>query len=203
MITSINDWMCFLRDVNHVGGVPLVAVGLALMLFGWRMWKICVVLAFWLIGAIGVSKLVGPGQSQLFYAACGGAVLGLAAFYPVKYAISLLGGLLVSGVVFHYLSGINIEGSTLWMSAGAALIGGTAFAALNRRHVVILVTAFLGAVLLMSGITAWIMAFPPFFGTVRTLASDSMIVVPFLLLVPTVMSCFYQVAEVHRLQIEL
>jgi hypothetical protein len=47
------------------------------------------------------------------------------------------------------------------------------------------------------------MAMPILYGTVRAMASYSMIVVPFLLIVPTVMSCFYQVSEIHRIREDL
>jgi len=47
------------------------------------------------------------------------------------------------------------------------------------------------------------MSMDAFYSTVRAMASNSIIVVPFLLLVPTVMSSFYQIAEVRRLQAEL
>jgi hypothetical protein len=74
---------------------------------------------------------------------------------------------------------------------------------LNRQHVVILVTAFLGAVLVVSGLATWIIDMPALYGTVRAMTTGSAIVLPFVLLVPTVMSSFYQIAEVRRLHIEL
>ncbi len=47
------------------------------------------------------------------------------------------------------------------------------------------------------------MSLPSFYGDVRAMATGSVIVLPFVLLVPTVMSSFYQAAEVHRLQADL
>jgi hypothetical protein len=124
-------------------------------------------------------------------------------YQPAKYALALLGGIIAAGVAHLYLRSMNLEAYTLCAASGAVLIGGTAFAAINRRHIVILVTAFLGAVLLISGVVSWAIAFPAFFNSVRYLAERSTIVIPFILLVPTVMSCFYQIAEVRRLQAEL
>ena len=89
-----------------------------------------------------------------------------------------------------------------WGGVGAAFVACTAFAVINRRHVVILVTAFLGALLLLSGLTSWAMNVPGVLGTFRSMAAWSVVVVPFLVLVPMVMSCFYQIAEVRRLRIE-
>ena len=83
------------------------------------------------------------------------------------------------------------------------MIACTAFAFLNRQQIVIVVTAFLGAVLLMSGLATWVMQAPALYGTLRQMATGSAIVLPFILIVPTVMSSFYQTAEVRRLNVDL
>jgi len=202
MITSMNDWLSVLRGSHSAVAVPLIVGGLGLMLFGWRLWKVCVVLAFGLIGAGVGAYFAGPNEDQALYAVGCGAALAMLSYWPANYSVAVLGGAIGAGVADFYLSAIHLTGATLWAADGTAFIACTAFAYLNRRHVVILVTAFLGAVLVMSGLTAWVMASPMLFGTVRSMAAWSVIVVPFLLLVPTVMSCFYQIAEVRRLQID-
>lgn len=203
MLPSLDEYISFLRDCNIAGGFPLVAAGLALMLFGWRMWKICVVLSFAAIGFGAVAYLTGRGPNQLWYAAFGGLLLGAASYQPAKYAINLLGGIIVALIAYLYLLNFHLESYTMLGLTAVALIGGTAFATINRRRIVILVTAFMGAVLLMSGVASWALAFPSFFNSVRYLAERSMIVIPFVLLVPMAMSCFYQIAEVRRVQADL
>ena len=203
MITSVQDWISILRDAHNAAGVPLIVGGLGLMLFGWRLWKVCVVLAFGLIGTLIAARLIGPSDDQMVYALACGTVVGLLSYWPVNYSVGVLGGVLGAGVAHGYLENMNLADGTLWGGVGAAFVTCTAFSVLNRRHVVILVTAFLGALLLLSGLTSWVMNLPVLFGTFRSMAAWSAVVVPFLVLVPTVMSCFYQIAEVRRLQIEL
>ncbi len=203
MITSVEGWVEFLRDLHFVGGVPLVAAGVGMMLFGWRMWKVSVVVTFAIIGAMAASWFVGPGPYQWVYTIAGGALLALLSYHPVHHAAALLGGLLTATIARYYLIGLNVEGTSLWVASGVALTVGTAFSVLNRRHVVVAVTAFLGAILLISGLATWVMEMPSLFNTIRSMASGSVIVAPFLLIVPTVMSCFYQVGEMHRLQAEV
>lgn len=200
---SIQDWLMFLRNSHSAIGFPLIVTGLALMLFGWRLWKVAVILSFGVIGTIAGAMLLGPIENQMLYAVGIGAVCGLASAWPVKYSVSALGGILGAGVANGYLERFGMSGATLWGGTGAALVGCTAISLINRRHVVILVTAFIGAVLLLSGLTTWLMSIPSIFGTFKSMAAWSAIVLPFLVLVPTVMSCFYQIAEVRRLQIEL
>jgi hypothetical protein len=203
MITSINDWVAFLKNSDSAIGFPLVIFGLGLMLFGWRMWKVTVVMAYGLIGAILGAIVAGDGQNQLGFALVGAMVLAAVSAYPVHQAVAVLGGLIGAGISHFYLSRVSLNEIMHWSLCGACFVAFTGFSVLGKQRVVIFVTAFLGAVLLMSGLAAWAMSIPAFFGTVRAMAGNSMIVVPFLLLVPTVMSTFYQIAEVRRLQVEL
>ena len=199
----IDEWVSLLRVSHGAAGVPLIVGGLGLMLFGWRLWKICVILSFGVIGTIVGLYVMGPTTNQWPFALCCGGVLGLVSYYPVRFAISTLGGLIVAGIVHFYLVNLNVEGAALWVASATAFLGGTAFSVINRRHVVIVVTSFLGAVLLVSGISTWVMSTPALMGAAKQMAASSMVVIPFLLLVPMVMSCFYQVAEVHRLRADL
>ncbi len=202
MVVSLQDWIVLLRESSSAAGFPLIVGGLGLMLFGWRLWKVCVVLSFGLIGALIGARLVGPSDDQMTYAVVCGIFLGLVSYWPGHISIAVLGGVIGAGVAHSYLEMLHMTGGTLWGGVGAAFVACTAFAVLNRRHVVILVTAFLGAMLLLSGLTSWVMNVPGVLGTFRSMAAWSAIVVPFFVLVPTVMSCFYQIAEVRRLQIE-
>jgi hypothetical protein len=196
---SLGNWLQLLHNSHSASGFPLVVAGVGLMLFGWRMWKLCVVLSFGLIGAAVTAMFLGPSDDGWMYILAGGAALGLLSYWPVKYALSVLGGLIAAGVVTHSLGGIGLTGATLWSSAAVAFIAGTALACLNRQQVVILVTAFIGAILTISGLAMWVLELPGIYGALRGMAGESAIVAPFVVLVPTVMSCFYQSAEVHRL----
>jgi hypothetical protein len=202
MTVFLQDWILLLRDGNSAAGFPLIVGGLGLMLFGWRLWKVCVVLAFGLIGTLIAAQVIGPRDNQMTYALACGMVLGLLSYWPGHFSVAVLGGVIGGGVTHFYLESMNLSSGTLWGGVGAAFVACTAFAVINRRYVVILVTAFLGAMLLLSGLTSWAMNVPGVLGTFRSMAAWSVIVVPFLVLVPTVMSCFYQIAEVRRLQIE-
>jgi len=203
MVSSVHDWISLLREANSAAGFPLIVGGLTLMLFGWRLWKVCVVLAFGLIGTAVSAYFIGPRDDQLTYALACGTVLGLLSYWPGRLSVAILGGVIGAGVANFYLENLHLSGGTLWAGMGAAFVACTAAAVIHHRQVVILVTAFLGAALLLSGITSWAMNVPGVVPTFRAMASWSAIVVPFLLLVPTVMSCFYQVADIRRLQIEL
>lgn len=203
MITSLNDWLSYLRGSDPLLGVPMVVVGAALCLFGWRLWRLCVVASFGIIG-YGLGATFFSGQpEQLWYTIP--IVLGLAGLsYPLaSYAVAVLGGLLGAAAVAHLLSDLRVDSTVYWIIVGVAFFGATGYALISRRLVVIVVTAAIGAGLVLSGLTAFLMASPSAYGTLRAVVNSSVIALPFVMLVPTVMSCFYQVAEVNRLQREL
>jgi hypothetical protein len=113
-------------------------------------------------------------------------------------SVSLLGGLVGGGLVMKCFSLLGLAGTAFWISSAAALIACTAVSYLNRQHIIIIVTAFFGAFLLLSGIAAWVMGTTWLYGSWQSLVAESTLVIPFVLAVPTVMSSFYQIAEVHR-----
>lgn len=202
MMAFLDSCVLFLKHSDRLIGFPLVVGGLGLMLFGWRMWKVCVILSFGAIGAALGAYYAGRHGHQLSFAIAGGVLFALASFWPAKYAVALLGGLIGAGLVTYSVSNMNLTAGAVWGAGGAAMLVCTAYAFINRQHVVIMVTAFLGSVLLVAGLSAWVMASPQLFGSIRSVTSGSM-ALPFLLIVPTVMSSFYQVAEVNRTDVEL
>ncbi|MCH7807935.1 MAG: hypothetical protein IIB60_01815 [Planctomycetes bacterium] len=195
MITSLNDWLAFLKSSNMIVGLPLLIGGAALMLFGWRMWRVCVVIAFGLGGLAIGAALAGPGPNQLRYAVGCGVALAALSYWPVNFSLAILGAVVGGATVVQLLSSMGLHGSVLWILFGLAALGCAALAFINRQLVVIAVTSFLGAILLISGLTVFVMSSPSLYGAMM---SHREFAVPFALLVPTIMSCFYQIAEVHR-----
>lgn len=200
---TLQDWLTYLQHCERGTAVPLIVVGAALMLFGWRMWKVCVVIAFGAIGAAIGWRFAPAADQQWTFAVGGGAVLGLLSCWPLNVAVSVLGGVIGAAVIANSVHGMGVQGPALWCVGGAGFLAFTALSFINRQRVVILVTAFLGAALLMSGLISLSMASPMLFGTLRSVGSSYAIVVPFLLLVPTVVSSFYQISEIRRLDAEL
>ncbi|MCH8966979.1 MAG: hypothetical protein IID43_04825, partial [Planctomycetes bacterium] len=185
----------FLKSSNMIVGLPLLIGGAALMLFGWRMWRVCVVIAFGLGGLAIGAALAGPGPNQLRYAVGCGVALAALSYWPVNFSLAILGAVVGGATVVQLLSSMGLHGSVLWILFGLAALGCAALAFINRQLVVIAVTSFLGAILLISGLTVFVMSSPSLYGAMM---SHREFAVPFALLVPTIMSCFYQIAEVHR-----
>lgn len=194
-----NDTLNFFRDAGSLSGLPLMLAGVGLMLFGWRMWKLCVTLAF---GAIGVAlglHFAPPGSPPVLYALGGAIVLAGLSLWMSTQAIGVLGGLIGAGIVYYLVSIGQWPDFVSWIGAAVGFLGATAFSYLYQRHMIVVVTAFLGGLCFTGGLLAVMMAAPALYGTFRSMSAASTIVVPFLVMVPTVMSFFYQVSEIHRM----
>lgn len=198
MIRNLNDWMCFLKTCDPLMGIPFVAGGLILLLLGWRMWQISTVLTFALIGlGLGTYFAQSPTQ-QVLYGGAGALILGAASMPPVVRSVAVLGGLVGTGIAYFYLEKAGLFGPPLWIACGLSFTCLTALAVLNYREVIVVITSFQGAVLLMSGLFVLLLAQPSLYNGIRDMTYHVAIVGPFCLLVPTVVGTFLQMADIRQ-----
>ncbi len=81
-----------MQDARGVAAPLLVIAALILMLFGWRLWKVCVFLSFGLIGAGLGATLAGESSNQWYFALIGAVMLGFTSYMFATLAIGALGG---------------------------------------------------------------------------------------------------------------
>lgn len=194
----LNDWLIFISGLEGAVGVPFLVGGIALMVFGARMSRASVMLAYAVIGATTTAWLLGPHDAAWWAVVAGAAVPALISCWTASQAIPVLGGLVMGGLTMFAFGGMGFSPSALCGVGLFALIAFTAFSYLHREHVVIGVTAVLGSVLVVSGMAVWVSTAPGLYGHLRAMALESMFVAPFFLLVPTVASCLYQAGNMHR-----
>jgi len=198
--STLNDTLMVLRDAGGLSGLPLMLAGVGLMLFGWRLWKICVALSFAVIGVGIATQFSHADDPVVLYSGAAAVLLGGLSFWMASHALGALGGLIGFGIVLYFLNLVRLPAIVPWIGATVGFIAAASVAVLYRRHMIILVTAFLGGLMFTGGLLAVLMAFPALYGTFRSMSLTSAIVVPFLVLVPVVMSFFYQVSEINRLR---
>ncbi|MCP4247383.1 MAG: hypothetical protein GY778_10085 [bacterium] len=193
-----HEWVLYLRQSGTLMGIPLALSGLILMLGGWRLWKLAVVLTFGIIGtAVGAQLARSPDQVWL-YAAIGCIVLAGVSYPPVKYSVAVLGGLIGAALVHYTITGFAVTGWALWLGSGVALAGAFALSLLHQREIIVVVTSFEGAVLIISAAVALLSTVPGLFHYFRAMAHEGSIFIPFLLLVPTVVGTMSQLADVKK-----
>lgn len=198
MDAPLSMWVSFLQFTNKGFAIPLIICGVALMILGFKFWRLSVVATFSIVTAWIIGCVTSKGDQQVTIMIAGGVLAGLISFWPAKHLVGVLGGVLIGGIIMMSLENLGLRGMTLWCCGAAVAAIGSAYSYLNRQHVVILITAFLGACLLLSGLTLIVMAMPKLWGSLQAMSSNSVIVLPFMLIVPTVMSAFYQISELRR-----
>ena len=198
MNAILTDWLLFLRGADALVCIPLFVGGGALMLFGWRIWKTCVVLCFVVAGAGLAREIAGNGDDQVFYSLVGAAIAGVLSYKTAEFSASLLGGLIGTALAAEFLHTIGLTGISFWLVTLVVLLSFTALSFINRQTVIVFIAAFLGAVLMVSGLSVCIMLSPATYHYFHRMVFDSNFVLPFTLLVPTVMSCCYQASEANR-----
>jgi len=198
VITSIGQWAAFLQRSDWLIGLPFIAVGLILALAGWRLWKVAVVVTFASLGCVLGLWIAGDSNTAIVYAGLGAVILGAASAPTAPYSIAALGGFIVAGLAEITLSELSFVSWPLWISIGVCFAAATALSFVYLRHVIVIVTAFEGAVLLVSGGVAVVSETPTLFNFFRSISVHYWFFLPFLLLVPTIVGCLLQMADVKQ-----
>ena len=195
-------WTLFLRGAEPLIGIPLCAAGAALVLSGWRLWPVAAVASLALAGgAVGqsaVQTVTGAGGFHLPWAVGGAVLLGFAGVLLPRHAATILGGLVGGSVATGVLASFGIMGYGQLVGGLLAFVGATAWAFANRQRVVVLITSLEGGILLASGIAVILPEVPLLCGFFRSMIINSPYVVPFFVLVPTVIGVTLQHADANR-----
>lgn len=160
---------------HHQYGVVLAmllfACGLVYMLQGWKIFKILVVANVAVLGAV-IGSYLGSMATRspntwVFTSIAGALLLGGLAWPLMKYAVSLLGGLVGSFVgygLWHYVTN-TIDRPEMqqyaWVGALVGLITLGLLAFVILKFVVMFVTSLQGAVMSVGGVLALLLKYMP------------------------------------------
>ncbi len=199
----IDNWIALLRDADPVWGFPLVVLGLVLMFMGWQVNKLAVPFTALLVGLIVGQLFFDSLLLRLITGAVVGLAFAAAACFSTRYAVAVLGGMVGAFVCSGYLStfgSLQLPIAVEWAVAGFGFAGGTALAYVMFREMAIVVTAFVGSLLLMSGLNGIVPQYlPPLYDTVSTFLSDyPAFLVPFLIGGPTLIGTLSQMSSADK-----
>ena len=182
--------------LSWLEAVLAISFGVVYMLYGWRIFKILVVICFGLIGLFAGIKI-----GQRFDLQIPGAVVGLfllaALSVPLmRWAVSLLGavtgGILAAGLWYAF----ELPGQYILAGAAIGLIAGGMISFIVFKIAVMLFTSFGGGVLTVMGLVALLYQYesmqnPPT-GQVKDMFLNQNWFLPVLLLIPTFIGIIIQ-----------
>lgn len=195
---SAQDWLDILTAYNSAAGFLLAAAGLSCLLLGWRIVSVLVPIDYGLIGAlIGYRLAEGYGQGWLG-AAVVGAVLAVAAWMWPRYATILLAAMI--GGYCCGASVVHLEGNPPPVAI-AAVLGFFSAAALGFvvfEHIAVIISAVQGGVLVVAGAIMVMYNNPGWYGGFREMAVSYRLFLPMMILGPTIIGVFFQLAEIQE-----
>ena len=158
-----NLWDRFYALSPLEAGLLLVPIGLVFLLFGFKLYKLLVSLVFAGIGAgLGVALAACAGWSAILGMVAGALVLGLLAWPLHRIAWGLLGGAILGGAAVLLVSARSQDPILLAIVATVIFAGGFTLTLLVMRPLIILVTAILGAAVLVQAILRLSLLWPSF-----------------------------------------
>ena len=182
----------WVSGMNCLHAALFVGAGLVYLLYGWKVFKILVVINAALLGA-WAGHWLGQVRGLGWWPAPVGCVAFAALSWPfMRYAVSLMGGL--AGAVLGVLAArsLGLEGPALAAGAviGMATLGLLAFVFL--RILVSGLSAVQGAVMTVGGLVAIVSRFRDMGGHIRTALYGHGYLLPLLVVVPAIIGFAYQ-----------
>lgn len=192
MLQYAND----LARMHEVWAVVLILAGLIYLLGGWKIYKFLVTVNGAALGAL-LGNALGAradGQNvQIIITVAGALLLGVIAWQMLKASVSLMGAL--AGATAGYglwtyaaqAAGNVPLAAHAWAGALLGFVTVGLLALVAFKHIVMIFTAYQGAVMCVSGVLA-MMVKPYLMGDrLRTMLVDNQHLLPILLGVPTVL----------------
>jgi hypothetical protein len=191
----IKSFWTYITSLNLVEAITFMSFGVVCLLYGWRVFKILVVISFALLGLfLGISitdKIVGL-NSQLWGGLIGMGLLAVLSVPLMKWAVCLLGavagGILSSGI--WYACGLT-EGYIL---AGAliGMVAGGMISFIIFKVAVILFSSLGGSCLIVVGFLALLYLYPQTSERVEEIIFTKKWFLPTVLMAPTLIGVVLQ-----------
>ena len=182
--------------LSWLEAVLAISFGVVYMLYGWRIFKILVVICFGLIGLFAGIKIGQQFNLQILGAVVGLFLLAALSVPLMRWAVSLLGavagGILTAGLWYAF----ELPGQYILAGAAIGLIAGGMISFIVFKIAVMLFTSFGGGVLTVIGLVALLYQYesmqePPT-EQVKYMFLNQNWFLPVLLLIPTFIGIIIQ-----------
>lgn len=195
------QYLDFLQTMGVVQAVVLLAAGIVYLLYGWKIFKILVVVNAAVLGALLGAKagsLLQGANMPLFGSIASSLLLAVLALPLMKYSVSLMGGLagaLLGYSVWHYACNAAQAphlAQYSWAGALTGLIALGLLAFIIFHAVIIIFTSFQGAFVTVTGIVGVLMLFEQARQYLVTSLTNNIYLMPLLVLVPAIIGMAFQ-----------
>jgi hypothetical protein len=185
----------YITSVNRLEALTFVSFGAVCLLYGWRVFKILVVICFSLIGlSLGVmaaNKIIGD-NSQLWGALVGILLFAALSVPLMRWAVSILGaisgGVLTAGLWYAF----NLSETYIWAGALIGVIAGGMISFIIFKVAVMLFSSLGGSILMAIGTLALLYRYLENPSQLHELVFDNNWFLPVVFFVPTIVGVLMQ-----------
>jgi hypothetical protein len=194
-VVPLESFWNYITSLNKVEAVTFISFGVVCLMYGWRVFKILVVISFALLGLfLGVSitnKIVGL-NNQAVGGLVGMGILGILSVPLMRWAVSALGamagGVLTSSI--WYASGLTER--YIWAGALIGMVAGGMISFIVFKVAVILFSSLSGASLIVVGSLALLYLHPATSARLEEIIFTKKWFLPTLLIAPTLIGLVLQ-----------
>jgi len=194
-VVPIETIWTYITSLNPLEAITFISFGAVCLFYGWRVFKILVIISFAILGmglGIVLAGKVSGDDHQILGGVAGFVVLAVISVPLMRWAVSLLGaaagGILTSGI--WYACQLNEE----YILAGAliGIIAGGMISFIIFKVAVMLFSSLGGSGLMVTGILALLYLYPETTEQVKELVFNESWFLPAALVVPTVVGIIVQ-----------
>lgn len=194
-VVPIESFWVYVTSLNLVEAITFISFGVVCLFYGWRVFKILVVISFALLGAfLGVeitNKIVGL-NNQIVGGLVGMGLLAVLSVPLMRWAVCILGaaagGILTSGI--WYACGLPER--YIWAGALIGMVAGGMISFIVFKIAVVLFSSLSGSALTVVGMLALWHRYLNTNGQVEQLVCEQKWFLPVVLMVPTITGIILQ-----------
>ncbi len=184
-----------ITSLGLLEALTFISFGTVCLFYGWRVFKILVVISFALIGmvlGVTITERINGGNNQLMGGVIGLVAMAVIAVPLMRWAVSVLGavagGILTSGVWFS----CGLSEKYIWAGALIGIVAGGMISFIIFRIAVILFSSLGGSALVSTGTLALLYTYPRTTEKIQELVFTERWFLPVVLMLPTVVGIILQ-----------
>jgi hypothetical protein len=185
----------YITSLNLVEALTFISFGAVCLLYGWRVFKILVVISFALLGlffGVAVTDKISGENHRLLGGLIGLCLAGALSVPLMRWAVSVLGaiagGIVTSGI--WYACGLTE--TYIWAGALVGIVAGGMISFIIFRIAVMLFSSLAGSALISVGMLALLYLYPETTEQVQEIVFTEKWFLPVVLLAPTVVGLICQ-----------
>lgn len=195
---SLHEMISVLERQGPAVGLFLMGAGLAFLLMGFRIFNAIVAISFAVVGFVAGASLIDSDVWGLVAGFGAAIVLALASALVTKLSVALLAGGWSGLAVIALASRLGFAGTLVLAVAVVALAVVVSLTFIMYDEIIALVTSFEGALLFLAGLVVILSLSPTVWRLTRSLLTENMLFLPFLMLAGTVAGSCFQLAELRE-----